>query len=114
VIGSHPAGALVAVPGLLLAANVAVCAPVVTALLTINADLPGTVPLSRSGVVPSVLAFNVSVIPEPPALGAGITTSPVGEILTPNALSEEVPTVDSCETYGSTNQLPLLLKNCTR
>ena len=119
-----PLGAAVAVtlyvtggvPGLLFAANVAVCAPVVTELLIISAELPGSVPVTLSGVIPSEPEFSVSDIPEPPVFGAGIVSSPVAAILGPNALKEEVPTVESCEMYGSTCHCCTfrLLKNCTR
>ena len=103
-------------PGLLVAVNVAVCAPVVAELLTISAELPANVPVTCSAAVPSTPALSVSDTPEPPVLGAGIVISPVAAICKPYALSADVPTVDSCDEYGSTCHWSalLLLKNLTR
>jgi hypothetical protein len=85
------------VPGLFVAVKVAVCAPVVAELFTMMLEVPGSVPLISSGVVPSVPALSVSEIPDPPVFGAGIVTSPVGATLTPYADSDEVPTVERVE-----------------
>jgi hypothetical protein len=96
-MGSQPAGDDVAVPGLFVAANVAVCAPVVAELLTMIDEFPANVPPSWSAAVPSTPDLSVSVTPVPPLLGASRVPSPVVAILNPYGLSDEVPTVDSVE-----------------
>ena len=72
---------------MLVAVNVAVCAPVVAELLTMIAELPAKVPITSSAAVPSTPAFNVSVTPVPPVFGASSVNSPVGAIWKPYALS---------------------------
>jgi len=78
----------------LFAVKIAVCVPVVAELFTMIAELPGRVAETLSGADPSDPDFSVRVMPVPPTLGAGTTISPVVDIFIPNALSEEVPTVD--------------------
>ena len=102
MIGSHPAGDDVAVPGLLVAVNVAVRVPVVAELFTMIAELPASVPVTFSAAVPSTPELSVSVIPVPPVFGASSVNSPVGAIWKPCALSADVPTVASGGVYGST------------
>jgi hypothetical protein len=52
--------------------------------------------------MPADPAFSVSETPVPPVVGAGTVTSPVVAMFMPNAESEDVPTVASGGTYGST------------
>jgi hypothetical protein len=94
-MGSQPTGAEAVVPGLLEAAKVAVWVPVVAESLTMIAEAPGIVPIKLNAADPTPPASNVSVTPVPPVLGASIVNSPVCAIENPNALREDVPTVES-------------------
>src|ERR1700733_9464331 len=100
-MGSHFVGAVVAEPGLLVAAKVAVCRPTTTVLLAMIAGAPAPDPISATGV-PLERALTVRVTPVPPGIGATIATSPCASMtITP------LPVTGIEGTYGSTSSIRL-------